>query len=190
MQAKMNTRHVIDVAALGTALSLIEESNAAVRHKHAYDKAETEYVYAVNAANRADEIVENARRAKAATMEAMDLPLDGLGIDDGDVTYNGVPWAQCGEAERYMIAAAVGLRAIPADGARVLIMRNGGALDDENLAALQDMVRDEQAMMLIEVPRTTGDGLTAVIEDGKIPTPAAAVASAPAAAGEQDDLPF
>jgi len=156
----------INVSKFQTELEGVNAKNNQVRANAAAKAKGLEADAAEDAVNVAEAKVVEVRAKRTAMVEAASFPVDGMTIEDGDVALAGIPFDQLGEAERYLVSAAVGLRAIPEGGIRVLLMRVGGALDEENLAKMLAFVAEQDAQLWIEVPRT--DGVDIIFEDGKI----------------------
>jgi hypothetical protein len=160
----LESQHMLDAEPVMAQLRSADETNKQVRanaeHRRLYIKL-TEQGQVVDGMEVEIAKVRDDRDAK---LKAAKMPLPNLAFGDDGVIYNGVPFDQCGEAERYTIAAAMGLYMIPRDGIRVLVARNGGAMDVNTLATLRQMADTDDAQLLIEVPRI--EGADVVIEDG------------------------
>lgn len=87
------------------------------------------------------EKLERIRKAK--------FPVPDLSLDDQGVTFKGVPLAQASSAEQLRVSVAVALANKP--GIRVLLIRTGSLLDDENLALLADLAEENSAQVWIEI---------------------------------------
>jgi hypothetical protein len=118
--------------------------------------------------------IEAARTLKADALRAVTFPIEGLGLDDKGVTWNGLPFEQASTAIRVRVSVAIGLALNP--NLKVILVRNGNDLGQKNLAAIAQMAADANAQVWIE-RIAGGDGLpTVVIEDGHVagaPPPAA-----------------
>jgi energy-coupling factor transporter ATP-binding protein EcfA2 len=122
------------------------------------------------------EQMEAREQAKADAIRAAQMPVEGLGFGDGLVTYNGVPLVQCSSAEQLRVSVALAMAANPK--IRVIRIQDGSLLDDESLAAIAAMAKEQDYQIWIE--RVATDGKVGVlIEDGMVKQ---SVAHAPEAA--------
>lgn len=125
-----------DNSELEEKLSELESINFTVRQKKANAKTRA----ALNAAREnealAKQDVAAHDKARAAALAAAKFPVDGLGFDDDGVTLNGLPFAQASESQRIMTSAAIGAAMNPR--LKVLLIRDGNALDDERMNQLAE----------------------------------------------------
>ena len=103
---------------------------------------------------------------KAQRLASASFPVDGLGLSDTGVTWNGLPFSQASTAIRVRASVAIGMALNPK--LKVLRVANGNDLGQKNLKLLADAA--EAAGVQIWVERIAGgDGLqTIVIEDGAV----------------------
>ena len=108
----------------------------------------------------------DARRQKVAdAIAAADVGIDGLSIEDGRVTLDGLPIDQASDAGRLRLSCAIAMRGDAK--LRVLRVRDGSLLDADSLALLQKMAEAADYQVWIEMVDVTGK-LGIVIEDGKV----------------------
>jgi len=102
---------------------------------------------------------------RQAAIAAATLPIDGLDIDDDGVTYNGVPFDQISQAEKLRVSVAMGFAMNP--DVKVMLIRDGSLLDDDNLRLIAEMAEENGGQVWIE---RVGDGpeVSVLIEDGSI----------------------
>lgn len=111
----------------------IEQTNAKVRAN--LDKARAE----ADAQKLADEYaaltaqIEDVQREKLALLNGADMPLPGLSVTDGELTYNGQPW-DCMSSSEQLIAATSIVRRLNPECGFVLLDRLE-AMDTDTLAA-------------------------------------------------------
>ncbi len=94
-----------------------------------------------------------------------DLPVDGVTFDTNGVSYNGTPFSQCCSSEQLRVSVAVGLALNPK--LKILLIRDGSLLDENNLSVISDLIEKADAQCWIERVGT-GDEVTVVIEDGSV----------------------
>ncbi|MBR9800581.1 hypothetical protein GYB59_02250 [bacterium] len=116
-------------------------------------------------ASKLDERVESLREKRLALMDSATWPVEGLGFGPDGVTFNGLPFDQCSSAEQLKISTAIGLSQNPT--IRLMIIRDGSLLDDESLAMVDQLARENDAQILVE---RVGQGKPGeiVIEDGEV----------------------
>ena len=122
--------------------------------------------------------MEAREEAKAKAIAAAKLPVPGLGLGDGMVTMNGLPFNQASDAEQLRISIAIAMALNPK--LRVIRVRDGSLLDEDSLKLLGEMAKDKDYQVWIE--RVDGSGKVGfVLEDGLVkgaPLPAKAPAPA------------
>jgi len=118
-----------------------------------------------NAIKELNAEIEKIDDEKKRRISAVNFPVVGLGFGDNGITYNSIPFSQISSAEQLKVSVAIGLAMSPT--LRVLLIRNGAMLDEENLKLLCQMAEENDAQLWIE---RVGEGeeMTVVIEDGKV----------------------
>ena len=161
-------------AELEENIRTIEQTNAKVRAN--LDKARAE----VDAQKLADEYaaltaqIEDVQREKLALLNGADMPLPGLSVTDGELTYNGQPW-DCMSSSEQLIAATSIVRRLNPECGFVLLDRLE-AMDTDTLAAFGRWLEGE-GLQAIATRVSTGGECQIIIEDGEV---AGAEADAPA----------
>lgn len=157
---------VPDRAGLRAQIATIEAHNQKAaenrqRAAHAQTLAERKAAADALTTRIAQIDAEKAERLAAAT-----FPLDGLGLDEHGVTWNGLPFAQASTAVRTRVSVAIGAALNPK--LRIALIRNGNDLDSTNLALIAAAAAEHDMQLWIE--RIDGaKGLpTVVIEDGTV----------------------
>lgn len=161
-------------AELEENIRTIEQTNAEVRAN--LDKARAE----ADAQKLADEYaaltaqIEDVQREKLALLNGADMPLPGLSVTDGELTYNGQPW-DCMSSSEQLIAATSIVRRLNPECGFVLLDRLE-AMDTDTLAAFGRWLEGE-GLQAIATRVSTGGECQIIIEDGEV---AGAEANAPA----------
>lgn len=161
-------------AELEENIRTIEQTNAKVRAN--LDKARAE----ADAQKLADEYaaltaqIEDVQREKLALLNGADMPLPGLSVTDGELTYNGQPW-DCMSSSEQLIAATSIVRRLNPECGFVLLDRLE-AMDTDTLAAFGRWLEGE-GLQAIATRVSTGGECQIIIEDGEV---AGAEANAPA----------
>lgn len=161
-------------AELEENIRTIEQTNAKVRAN--LDKARAE----ADAQKLTDEYaaltaqIEDVQREKLALLNGADMPLPGLSVTDGELTYNGQPW-DCMSSSEQLIAATSIVRRLNPECGFVLLDRLE-AMDTDTLAAFGRWLEGE-GLQAIATRVSTGGECQIIIEDGEV---AGAEADAPA----------
>ena len=101
----------------------------------------------------------------AKKIEAADMPVPGLSLSDGQVTLNDLPFGQASDAEKLRVSCAIAMR--KNQKLRVIRIRDGSLLDEENMEVLRAMADEHDCQVWIERVDTTGK-VGIVIEDGRV----------------------
>jgi len=102
---------------------------------------------------------------KKRQLAAAEFPIDGLSFNEDGVLFNGIPFEQSSSAQKLRVSVAMGLALNP--DLKVLLIRDGSLLDENNLKLISDMVEEAGAQIWIERVGK-GEECTVVIEDGKV----------------------
>lgn len=142
-----------DTSLLREQLAEVEETNRAVRARVQFEAARVEVEGAKAAAVVAENAVEAARQAKTEALKAAKFPHPSLSVDDDFVLVNGVAWPSVNDAAKSLVALAVAIHDAPADGLRLVILKQGDWLDAKSLAEANEML--------------TGAGFFALVDRGR-----------------------
>jgi hypothetical protein len=113
-------------------------------------------------------LADNLAAQEKALQEAP-WPVPGLSLDDEGVMLDGLPIEQASRAKRIMTSVKIGMALNPK--LRLLVCQDGSDLDTETLAALEQILAENDFQMLIElVTRTAADEelCAVVIKDGSV----------------------
>lgn len=117
--------------------------------------------------------IEARKAEKERAIASAKMPVAGIGFDADGVTFNGIPFAQLSSAEQLKISVAVAMAANPK--IRIIRIADGSLLDDDNLAVIRDMARDNDFQIWLEKVDSSGK-IGIVIEDGAVASVNAEVA--------------
>ena len=101
----------IDTAEVSAALRAALEGNAALERAKQYRALQAEHTAAWAAHTELNERMKARAAARAAAMQAAEMPIAGLAIGDGEVFYQGVPFNQASGAEQIRVSLAIGMAA-------------------------------------------------------------------------------
>ncbi len=103
--------------------------------------------------------------AMTRAIEKAEMPVPGLSLGDLEITLNGVPFSQASDAERIRTSVAIAMATNPK--LRVLRIKHGSDLDEDNLAMLQSMADAADYQIWIERVDSSGK-VGVVMEDGAV----------------------
>jgi DNA repair exonuclease SbcCD ATPase subunit len=113
----------------------------------------------------AERKIEALEQDKKKMVQNAKLPIQGLSFEAGQVLFNGIPFSQISSAEQLKISVAVGMALNPK--LKVLLIRDGSLLDENNLKLLAAMATESDAQVWIERV-STGSEVSVIIEDGRV----------------------
>lgn len=152
-------------AALEESIRNVEDTNRKVRAN--LDKARAEDDAAEMAAqySKLTDQINEARRKRTALLDGADLPLPGLGVEDGCLTYHGKRWRDMSGSDQLRVATAIVRRLNPNCGFVLL-----DKLEQMDLATLAKFGRwlEAEGLQAIATRVSTGSECQIIIEDGRV----------------------
>lgn len=155
-----------DVAALYAAVGEVEERSAKIARNAERRRAQEQAAEQRRRYEQLTADIEALDRRKTEALTAAHFPVDGLGVDDAGVTYNGVPFAQASASEQIRVSLAMAMAANPR--LKVIRIVDGSLLDDDNMALIREAAEANGFQVWIERVGDPGDGSAVVIEDGEV----------------------
>ncbi|HWQ63313.1 MAG TPA: AAA family ATPase [Methanospirillum sp.] len=157
-----------DVEGLNQKLGNIESINKQVRQKQQKASVLSRLQQAEAAVDKIAEAIRDIDDDKKEALASAKFPVPELGFDESGILFNGISFAQASTAEQIRISIAMGIALNP--DLRVLLIRDGNALDSDSLKIVEDMAREYEMQIFME--RVDGSGeIGVVIEDGTIRSP-------------------
>lgn len=152
-------------AELEKNISDIDTINAKVRANLDKTKAEEEAKgYADQYATLTTDI-DNIRKAKYDLLNSADLPLPGLSVEDGELTFEGQKWDNMSGSQQLRVATAIVRKLNPECGFVLL-----DKLEQMDTDTLRDFGQwlEAEGLQAIATRVSTGDECSIVIEDGYV----------------------
>lgn len=109
--------------------------------------------------------IEDVRARRAALLEGADMPLAGLSVQEGVLTYKGQPWSCMSSAEQLRAATAIVAKLKPE--CRFVLVDKLEQMDTDTLREFGAWAA-EQGLQVIGTRVSTGGECTVIIEDGEI----------------------
>jgi DNA repair ATPase RecN len=155
---------LIDLGELQAKISNAELLNRKFDQHQAREKIIADWKAIKSQVNQAEDQIDAIRQDRANRLAAAPFPIEGLGFSDGDVTFNGIPFAQLSESEQWEVSTAIGFALNPKG---ILFMSASGGLD----AKARDRIRARAAaagvQLFLEVVDDQKD-VQVLIEEGKV----------------------
>lgn len=157
---------VPDVSAIRQKLANAEATNVKVRANKA-KAIEVKRLEGIEQQAKAEDAeVKRLEREKEEALRAVKFPVEGLGVGDGGVTFNGIPFKQASTAEQMRVSVAVGFALNP--GLKLLLVRNGNALDEDSMKLVAEQAEKAGGQILMEYVTKDASEVSVMIEDGHV----------------------
>lgn len=152
-------------AELEQSIRNVEEINRQVSANLAKSKAKDEAERYAQEYTALTEQIKAKRTARMDLLNGADLPLTGLGVEDGALTYHGKHWTDMSGSDQLRVATAIVRRLNPNCGFVLL-----DKLEQMDLATLQEFGAWLQAegLQAIATRVSTGGECQIIIEDGRV----------------------
>jgi len=105
------------------------------------------------------------QKQKYTALHTAKMPIEGLGVNDSFVTYNGIPFCQLSSSEQLKVSMSIAIALNPK--LRVIRVTDGSLLDDNNMKVIKDMAKDNDFQIWVEKISDLS-GIAFVIEDGEV----------------------
>lgn len=155
--------HDESTAELEKNISDIEEINRKVRVNLDKEKAETE---AQEYAQKYDEysvLLEEVRSERTDLLKGSNLPLEGLSVEDGELTFKGFKWDNLSGADQMKVGVAIVRKLNPKCG--FVLLDKLEQMDMDTLNEFGAWLQQEN-LQVIATRVSTGDECSIIIEDG------------------------
>lgn len=173
-QAEVKLKHaakeakaaVPDRKQLTEGLAQREVANEKFRDNKIYDaekEEETALQADIEEATASLELIEDKKRAR---MSDVAFPVEGLGLEDAVVTFEGLPLEEVASSVQLRVSIAIGLALNPT--LKVLLIRNGNLLDNDSLALVAAQAKEAEAQVWMEYVTEDAEGVSVMLEDGHI----------------------
>ena len=152
-------------AELEASIRDIEETNRKVRANLEKSRAEDEAAQYASEYDRLTESIQQKRAERMALLNGADLPLPGLSVEDGVLTYKGKHWRDMSGSDQLRVAAAIVRRLNPDCGFVLLDKR-----EQMDMTTLQEFSAwlEAEGLQAIATRVSTGSECQIIIEDGMV----------------------
>ena len=152
-------------AELEASIRDVEETNRKVRANLEKARAEDEAAQYASDYDKLTGQIEDKRAERMALLNGADLPLPGLSVEDGVLTYNGKRWRDMSGSDQLRVATAI-VRRLNPDCGFVLLDK----LEQMDMATLTEFARwlEAEGLQAIATRVSTGSECQIIIEDGMV----------------------
>lgn len=150
-------------AELETSIRTIEDTNIKVRANSDHERAEMEAAESKREYSTLTASIETCRTDQLKLLEGVTLPLEGLSVTNGKLTYNGKNWDCMSSSEQLRVGAAIAQAINPKCG--FILLDKAEQFDTQTLTEFGQWL-DDQGLQAICTRVSTGDECSIVIEDG------------------------
>lgn len=141
----------------------IDAMNIKIRSNLDKERAEEEAHTYEQHYNELSKKLEGIRNDKKALLDGADLPLPGLSVEDGEITYNGMKWDNMSGSDQLKTATAIIRKLNPKCG--FVLVDKLEQMDTDTLNDFGKWLEQEQ-LQVIATRVSTGDECSVIIEDG------------------------
>jgi len=157
--------HDESTAELEANIANIEEINRKVRANLDKDKAETDAQDYTDQYNTLTVELEKVRQAKIDLLKGADLPLPGLSVVDGELTYNGFKWDNMSGSDQLKVSVAIVRKLNPKCG--FVLLDKLEQMDLDTLAEFGQWL-EQEGLQAIATRVSTGPECSILIQDGYV----------------------
>lgn len=155
----------IDVATIRVELEHARQVNEKIKARARRREIETEAETLEKQSTALSDAMQARAAQKAEALAHAKMPVPGLGLENGAVTFNGIPFEQASAAEQLKVSFAIAKAANPK--LRVITIKDASLLDDESLRQIAAMAADGGYQVWLEKVDTSGK-IGVYIEDGAV----------------------
>ena len=152
-------------AELEKNIAEIDEINVKVRANLDKEKAEDDTKEYTAQYNVLTAQLDDVREEKLALLNDAELPLPGLSVEDGELTYNGHKWDSVSGSDQLKIATAIARKINPQCG--FVLVDKLEQMDIDTLHEFGAWLEGE-GLQVIATRVSTGDECSVIIEDGYV----------------------
>ena len=157
--------HDESTAELEANIADVEQLNAKIRANLDRERAEIEADGYKKQYEELTEQIEAIRTERRNLLNGADLPLEGLSVENGELTYNGFKWDNMSGSEQLKVATAIVRKLNPECG--FVLMDKLEQMDAKTLAEFGAWL-EQEGLQVIATRVSTGGECSIIIEDGYI----------------------
>lgn len=165
--ANMAAEHLEDLstAQLEEDIENVEKINIKIRANLDKEKAEEDAKTYQTQYSQLTSEIDSVRQAKANLLQSAQLPLPGLSVQDGELTYNGFKWDNMSGADQLKVSTAIVRKLNPQCG--FVLLDKLEQMDVDTLGEFGYWL-EQEGLQAIATRVSTGDECSVIIEDGYV----------------------
>lgn len=113
--------------------------------------------------------LETIKAEQAGAVAAAPIPVKGLGLEGGQVTFTGLPMQNLSSSERLRVS--VGLQIAVNPEIRIMLIDRWNDLDDDSRAIVREMADEANCQILTTVVGVKDEDITVTIREGRVSEP-------------------
>jgi ABC-type histidine transport system ATPase subunit len=153
----------VDTTEVAVRFESAQQTNAAIERRNLYTSVQEQVKQAEQVWETNDAAMKAKGRERADAMARAKMPIEGLGIGDREVLFEGFPFEQASNAAQIKASVALAIASNP--HMRVLRIKDGSLLDDDSLTLVEKMAEENGYQVWIERVEKNGK-VSVVMEDG------------------------
>lgn len=157
----------IDTVALRESIENARATNSQIARRTEKEKLQAELDEKNEYVTQLETSMEERKAKKATAIAEANMPVEGLGFENGEVMYMGLPLNQASGAEQLRVSCAIAMASNPE--VRIIRITDGSLLDDTSLELIKQMAIAKDYQIWIERVDTSGK-IGIVMEDGEVKT--------------------
>lgn len=163
--ARQSAENLVDesTAELERSIAEVEEINRKVRANLDKDKAESDAAMFAEQYDALSRDIEGVRAEKYNLLNSAELPLEGLSVENRELTYKGYKWDSMSGSEQLRVAAAIIRKLNPECG--FVLLDKLEQMDADTLREFSAWLENE-GLQAIATRVSNGDECSIIIEDG------------------------
>ena len=148
---------------LERSIANIDEINRKVRANLDKGKAEDDAKIYADKYSQLTTQIEDVRKQKTSLLSSAELPLPGLAVEDGELTYMGQKWDNMSGSQRLIVSTAIVRKLNPSCGFVLM-----DKLEQMDLKTLREFGKwlEQENLQVIATRVSTGEECSVIIEDG------------------------
>jgi ABC-type dipeptide/oligopeptide/nickel transport system ATPase component len=165
--AAMKIPDAIDTSALRESIENARATNTQIERRNQKATLQAKLDEQTKLAQSYSDAIKEREQKKADAIGKADMPVEGLGFENGEVMFNSLPFNQASGAEQLRVSLAIAMASNPE--LRVIRIVDGSLLDHTSMEIVKKMAIERDYQIWIESVDTSGK-VGIVMEDGEVKT--------------------
>lgn len=166
LQEKLDNIDIPDIESIQEQINNAEDTNSKIRANSELKENQKELEAAVDISEGLTGQITAIDQEKADMLASAKFPVPKLSFDEDGVLYQDVPFSQASSAEKLRVSVAMGIALNP--DLKVLLIRDGSLLDDNNLKAIAKMAEKSGHQIWLERVTDSESECSVLICDGMV----------------------